>query len=1713
MPSYQEKNIHEISTVTPLPEGAPSLSADGAAGTAGIAEQPSLVDLFQTRAEKTPHAVALEFKERHLTYGELGERVRRLAARLADKGVGEGTIVGILVERSIEAVIAILAVLRAGGAYLAVDPSYSRERVRYMLRDGNVNLLIRGEGEKTEPSPALEAVEVIHLHPAGRPEKTSTAQLPPVPSSSAAYITYTSGSTGRPKGIVTRHGAVAAYLGEQAAYLGINAAERILQAASLTFDASVEQIWLALSTGAVLVLTDRETLLDNPVFESFIMERSVTHLHSVPPFLNTLSLETGDLVFPLRRVIAAGDTCPVALARKWAGRCAFYNKFGSTESTISSVQYRVEELPEDALFVPIGRPMGGTRVYVLDEEGNPCPPGTPGELYVGGPGVSPGYLNEPALTAERFVWLEGRGEKGEGSKNISDAPAPPRAEGRSFLPSPLSPLPTRFYRTGDRVCLLPDGNLRFMGRLDRQVKIRGFRVEPGEIQHWLTAYGPVKEAVVMLRRDAGDEPYLCAYFTALEPLGALRLRHYLAGKLPGFMIPPYFVQMQTIPLTENKKVAFEKLPTPPIGSSSKYEPPREEAEFELLKIWAELLHAGKEDFIGVNDNFFELGGQSLKATLLTAKIHKAFDVRLPLAEILKTPTIRGLARQIKRASLDVFVPLEAVEKKEYYPLSTAQKRMYVLQQMEQEGTGYNMPHVYSLHGEVDIQRLEQVFHQIIRRHESLRTTIEIRDGAPVQVIHDEIDFCLRGAGPPAGGACRGVESIVGAFIQPFELSQPPLFRAGFWTPDGGPVLLILDLHHIISDGLSMEILTGELESLYTGLSLSPLKLHYRDYAHWENRTGATARMKEQEAYWVKTLSEEIPPLQLPTDYPRPPVWLFDGDTFSFDIGSREAGALYRWAVEEQTTLFMVLLAVFYIFLAKLSNQQDFIIGTPVAGRRHADLEHILGMFVNALPLRNRVSGTLTFDRFLQQVNREALDAFDNQEYPFEEMVERVVKRRDTSRNPLFDASFTLQVEEISGGLDTEQVEPDQTAGLVIRPYDYKAKIAKFDLILRINEKNGLQCSFEYSSKLFKRETMRRFSAYFSNAVAGIIDGGDKFLYEIDVLPEVEKELILNRFNDTGVSFPDRVSILQLAEEQAARHPDAVALVDGDRRVTYGRLNLQAHRLALELREKGIVYRDIVGMLTERSIEMMAGVLGILKAGAAYLPMAPDTPAARVRYMLLDSRAAAVVYTRPLEVDLPEGIERIDLDGMATSDPVIEPGEPPLPKPGPRDLVYAIYTSGTTGTPKGVLVEHRGVVNYIVWRLEAYRYSSRDVNIMLSGYQFDSAAAGIYASLCGGGALVLPDTAQGLDTHVILHCILRYGVTTLTLAPGVYRVLLNEARRGDLDFVRFTTVAGEASGTAVITESREKAPKTLLINEYGPTEASICTTAYFGLDEQTLTLIGPPLANYSVFILDGYFKPVPLKVAGELYVGGIGVARGYLNRPELTVEKFVCPPSSAIRPLPSRLYNTGDLARWMPDGNIEYLGRIDHQVKIRGYRIEPGEVQDRIIEHPTVKDALVLTLTDDSGDNYLCAYMVPAEGVSLNAFDLPALKDALAENLPHYMIPSYFLPLAAFPLTAAGKIDRKALPRPQESVAAGHAPPTNRVESQLARIWAEVLKISSPGAISIDDNFFEIGGQSLKATLLTTNIRKTLQVPFPLAEVFKSNTIREQAQYIMKNSSQ
>ncbi len=1646
-------------------------------------------DLFRRQAARTPDAVALSWQGGERSYAALDQGSDRLAAGLARRGVAAGTRVGVFLERGPEWIESLLAVLKAGAVYVPLDPGNPAERTRYVLEDSGASLVLTAQALRGR-LPEFGG-EIVVMDDVVDDADALPHSLAPSPSS-LAYVVYTSGSTGRPKGALVSHGGAVNYLTFLADEYGLGEGDAILQMATPTFDASLRETLGPLTTGARLVLSPAGELAEPRLLLERVRAQGVTAIMAVvPSVLRPILAEAEQSpggVAPLRLLLASGEPLPVADVRR--ARAVFgaglrvVNQWGATECTMSSTLHTVAD-DEAWPIAPVGVPIHNTRVFVLDPELEPVPAGVPGEAYIATPGLAHGYGGRPDLTAEKFI------------------------------PDPFSAAPgARMYRVGDRVKRRRDGVLEFLGRVDQQVKVQGVRVEPGEVETALRAHPGVAAAAVVAREERPGEARLVAYVVAAEGAdpSAAELRAYLADGLPPYMVPAAWVRLDALPLLPNGKLDRRALPDPDDAAArEEYTAPATPTERELAEIWAEVLGAER---VGATDDFFSLGGHSLLATRMISRVRRAFAVELPLRALFEAPTVAGTAARIDaalRAGDGAEAPpvVPAPRDGSPLPLSFAQQRIWFLQELEPESAAYNMPHPLRLEGPLDVPALRRSLDTLAARHETLRTVFGRAEGEPVQAVLPAGRVPLPAvdlAGLADDARRRETRRLAAAeALRPFDLARGPLMRALLVRAGAEEHGLLFTLHHVISDGWSLGILVREVSELYSALAggrepaLPALPVQYADYAVWQRRWLAGGAMDRQVAFWRGQLAEAPPLLELPVDRPRPAMATEAGARVAFELPAELAAALDALSRREGATLFMTLMAAFQALLGRWSGQDDVVVGSPIAGRTRAETEGLIGMFVNTLVLRTRLDGRPTFRELLARVKETTLGAYAHQDVPFERLVEELQPERSLQHTPVFQVTFAMQ------NLEMEEL---RLGGLRLASLGGDEEAAKFDLTLAMTggaERLGGIVSFR--TDLFDARTVERMLDRFRALLEAVAADPERRPAEVDLLDAGERRRLLADYNAPGdVPAPTR-TVHELFAEQAARTPEAPALRFAGATTTYAELDRRSAALARELAARGVGPDARVGLCTERSADMVVGMLGILRAGGAYLPLDPEYPAERLAFMLADAGARVLVAQGALLDRLPEFagetvlVDGGDHAGLEDAGAVSHSRTFALsPSSSPEDLACIIYTSGSTGTPKGVAVPHRAVVR-VVRDTDFVQFGAGDRVAQVANAVFDATTWEVWGALLNGACVVEIDRDDTLVPERLAEALRRERITGMFLTSALFTQTVATAPDA-FATVAHLVVGGDAVDPGAARRALAAGAPGRLLNGYGPTENTVFSTwhpiAHVAADAWTLP-IGRPVAGSTAYVLDRSGEPVPEGWPGELCVGGWGVAREYVARPALTADRFVPDPFASVPG--ARLYRTGDRARWNARGEIEFLGRIDQQVKVRGFRVEPGEVEVVLAAHPAVREAVVVVRADAAGDRRLVGYAAADAEAGVSGAEL---RTYLRGRMPEYMVPSAVVVLDALPLTVNGKVDRRALPDPEVGADDADAAPRTPTEETLAGIFAEVLGAARVG---IHAGFFDLGGHSLLATRAILRIREAFGVDVPLRALFEAPTVAELARVV------
>ncbi|MGH7592966.1 MAG: amino acid adenylation domain-containing protein [Gemmatimonadales bacterium] len=1643
-------------------------------------------DCIRGQTARTPDAVALESGSRSMTFRQLDEASNRVAFRLREAGVKPGVGVGVCIERSPELVVALLAVLKAGGHYVPLAADYPAERLEFMCNDADLSVLLVTPGQVIPAGKARfiavdEQLSAFADCPTDRQPDEASAESP-------AYVIYTSGSTGRPKGVVVPHRAVVNYVHWMHTAFPHDASDAVLQKAPVSFDASVWELYLPLFTGARMVLARAGGASDPAYLCDAIRTHRITSVQFVPSQLQVLT-ELGGLERcpALRRLFCGGEALPTELLARVAATLPtveLTNLYGPTETTVYSTFWTLDRSHPGG-GAPIGRPIANTRVYVLDPAGAPTPIGVPGELHIAGDGVSLGYLGRTELTAERFVPDEFGSDR--------------RA---------------RMYRTGDRVRWRADGVLEYLGRIDHQVKLRGHRIELGEVEAVLARHPDVATAAAIVREDVPGDKWLVAYIVPVAGAGvdAATLREHVRRSLPEIMVPAAVVAIDRLPLNANAKLDRAALPRPDASalaaSTMPYLAPRTPLEVEIAAVWSTVLRMER---VGANDDFFDLGGHSLAAMRVMARLGGRLPEGVTLGTILNARTVAGLAQAIEaRSAAGITTRIVSRGTAGAAPLTHAQHLIWLFEQMTPGLATYHVPMVRRIRGAIDVVALRLAVERVVERHEVLRTSFREVDGAACQVVRasmpprfDVVD--LRSAGRTDADT-EGARVLQRAAAEVFDLAAGPMLRATVVRLTDDDALLLLVTHHIAFDGASVGILMRELSAQYdavrhgTTAELPGLPIQVSDYACWE-RDAAPERAAASLDYWRDALDGAPGTISLPTDHPRGAGPSGPGarhvTTFPPGLLNRIA-ALAR---AHDATPFMVLLAAFQLLLYRCSDQGDIVVGSPIAGRVRPEIQDLIGYFANTLALRARFDDDPTFLEHLTQVRQTCLAAYEHQDVPYEQVVLELRPRRPANDAGLFSVMLVLQ----DGDTATLRLGD---AEVTAAPVDVGA--AKFDLSLSLAETaGGLRVSAEYRADLFDAAVIKRLTATFEFLLEQIVEAPETIVSRMPLLTPAERRLVVDVWNATDVAYPADETLLDLLEAQASRSPSAVAVTSETASITYAELHSRAGALGNWLRAGGVGPGSLVGVCLERSIDLVVALVGVLKAGGSYVPLDPEYPVDRLAFMLEDAGVPVLVTQERLLASLPSRAGRTLVIDRDWGEVVGAPRAVDPKRARPEDPVYMIYTSGSTGRPKGAVLVNRGVVNYLAWCVDAYNVRTGGGSPVHTSIAFDLTVTSLWAPLVAGSAVHLLPDGGGVEAlaDALRH---RPGYALVKLTPAHLDALRQLLEPRELSgSTRMFVVGGEQLLGETLRWWQQHAPDIVFVNEYGPTETVVGCCVEFvrgGRCVPGSVPIGRPIANTRLYVLDKHMQPMSIGIPGELYIGGAGVAREYLNRPKLTAERFVPNPFDAD--LTPRLYRSGDRARWLSDGTLEYLGRTDLQVKLRGVRIELGEIEIALAAHASVDAAVVLLREDRPGDARLVAYITAVAGMSPSESQL---RHFLRSVLPDPMIPSAIMVLERHPCTPNGKVDRRALPAPtMASGDQGHlrVPPSNALEEVLAGVWADVLGASP---VDVDQNFFDLGGHSLLAMQVVGRVSRVLRIPSALRTFFAHPTVREFAAALAASS--
>lgn len=1610
-------------------------------------QSKTIIKLFEKQVQTDPDKIAVVFEDSAISFGELNKRANRLGNYLREKyKIKADDLVAIKLEPGEWMIVALLGILKSGGAYVPIDPDYPQQRIDYIIKDSKSKVLIdeneltrfRSEGKNYDNNNLRSINKVSDL----------------------IYVIYTSGSTGKPKGCMLEQKGVINRIEWMWEEFKFSQEDVVLQKTPYTFDVSVWELFMPLCRGAKIILCQKKDIVSPERLLALIERHKITCLHFVPSMLSAFIAtlfddnNIGKRLGSLRKVVASGEALTIETIKNWYKKMNIdiHNLYGPTEASIEVTCYTTTK--EDSK-VPIGKPIWNTQIYILDEDLQLVPIGVTGEIHIGGRGLARAYINDPVQTAERFILNPfGNGD--------------------------------RIYKTGDIGRWLPDGNIEFIGRKDDQVKIRGYRIELAEVETAIKNYFKTTSEVVVVTTAKDGDKELVAYIVSKEFLNTAELKAFLHSTLPSYMLPSYYVQIEAMPLLPNGKVNKKALPDPEsLGNltGTEYVPPGNAVEQKLVMIWEEILNKRK---IGIKDNFFELGGHSLKAIQLANKIHKEFEVKIEIQELFTSEILEKQAILIQQARKLTYKNIVPVVTQSSYQLSSSQRRLWVTCQTENSNIAYNMSGAYIFEEDVDRAAFDYAVKILIERHEILRTVFKEDDQGEMRqfvLSPDEIRYEIhyRDLTTEAGQNARLKMMTEEEFLRPFDLSSAPLFRISLYQLTRDKCLFIFITHHIISDAWSMGILINEVSLFYNAYTqnepaqIKPLTIQYKDYASWLQEQLSGEIFNTHKEYWLKRLSGELPVLDLPEDRVRPVMKTYNGGTIHRIIESRVFNGIKRLSAEQGGTLFMGLLTSLYTLLYKYTDKKDIIVGTPIVGRNHLDLENQIGFYVNTLPLRIQFTAEENFKELVQKIKKIIFEALEHGNYPFDELVDSLSYKRDMSRNAFFDVMLVLENTE-----NTNKKESLKLEELFVKELsEINIPVSKFDLSFHfIEDRERLKISIEYNSDIYNKNTVEKMAGHLEQLMDALINEPGKPIKQLSCLGSSEQRQLLKEFNSTSVDYTSTKTIVQLFEEQVLKDPNQTALLFEEVEYSYETLNERSNQMASYLRSNyKINSGDLVALKLERDEWMIVSMLGILKSGAAYVPVDPGYPPKRIDYMISDSRCKLLIDEAEL-IRFRETAHRYPEENIG----LINKAE---------DLAYVIYTSGSTGMPKGVMIEHKNVSSFLSWALEEFGRSKFDTVFGSTSICFDLSVFEIFYSLIAGKKLRLLKNALSIPDY------LKNGESVLlNTVPSVVGFLL--AEKVDLSSVNVLNMAGEPIPQKYIGELEPG--RIELRNLYGPTEGTTYSTIYRITNKDDNILIGRPVSNTRIYILNENEQLQPVGVIGEICISGDGLARGYLNKADLTAEKFVMNPFEEGK----RMYKTGDMGKWLADGNIEFIGRKDYQVKLRGYRIELGEIQKALAGFPSINEAFVIAKQSNATEKELFAFIVTSVPTASDD-----LRKYLLEQLPEFMIPDHYIELKALPRTPNGKVDNIALIAGAEPAKNNgkYKPASNVVEMELVKVWKELLQADH---IGVNDNFFELGGHSLKAIRLMNIFQKLFNVKIPLHAILRHPTIHELATLIIQS---
>lgn len=1601
-------------------------------------------ETIEKQMEQNTGKVAICDEGNSIIYEELKEKVDRLASLLQTKQVGESGLIAIYMDPSISRIISILAIMKAGYGYLPMDKSWPQKRIQHVLEDSKTNVLLTDD--ITCKDFILDKTIMITTE-LEFDKSESCINVKVTSPSDTAYVIYTSGSSGVPKGVRVTHRNLASYVQSFLDEFPLNSNDVVLHQASIAFDSSIEEIFPALCVGGCIAIASKETIIDTSLFVDYLKQNNVSVISASPYLINELN-QVWDGT-SIHTFISGGDILRKNYVSNLLKYGKVYNTYGPTETTVCATYYHVTG--EEKQSIPIGKPIRNAKVYILDDNRNLAPIGTVGEICITGYGVTNGYLNREDLTTEKFVT------------------------------SPFNSEET-LYLTGDLGRVLYSGDIEYIGRKDAQINIRGYRVELGEIESCILNYDGVSETIVVFNNI--DE-YLCAYIRGNREYNVEEMKRYLGQYLPAYMVPSFFVNVDHFPFNSSGKIDKAKLPNPFDNQlfEVQYAEPETKDEIEMAQIWSTILGIKK---VGRNDNFFNLGGQSLKAIILCNEIEQKIGIRVPTSVIFKYPILSDFCKQVKEGDKE-YTSLSKVElETDTYEASMQQKNIYILQSMAEGTTHYNMPAAFKICGDIQLEYLQDIIQQIIFENPIFRTSFEIVNNTIVQKLHRETTFKIDYYEDK-----QDVDSFIQKYIRPFDLSETPLIRCGVQKIREQEYVVLIDIHHIISDGASIQLFMEDVFNRYSNQAANIRKYKYIDYSEWQKEFVNSDTYLRHAEYW-KNMYEIIPEtLSFPTDYVRQAERSYQGNSIQVCINKRVKRQAEELIKNLNTTNFMLYFGIYGILLNKYSGQNDIVIGIPTLGRNKKEVITMYGNFVNTLAIRTPIDESISFAKYIEIISGKLAEAYDHQDVPFHEVINGLALRHDSSRNPLFDTMFSyLEDEEIA---EIEDLEIDRI------PMKYNT--AKFDFGLDIIEGEELNCILNYATDLFEEDTMKCFLQRFEQILKQVTANPTICISDIELLSQEEKLSIVEKKNETDMLYDENRPIIYLMEEQCLKLPNNIAIVCAQQQITYRELYNKTNAFAKVLRNSGINKGDYVPIMMERSVEVVVAIYSVMKLGAIFVPLDVNWPEIRIQSIVEELDAKCLVTNEDSYIKGKKITEQVICCNYGA---ILQDETEILEEISLDDSIYVIYTSGSTGKPKGVEVYHRGILNRFLWM---NRYFGADASMSVlqtTNHMYDSSVWQFFWPMINGGKTVIPDTMQLLYAEYVVEMIEKNQISMIDFVPSVFKNIvyqLNSAHdvSQQLSSLKCVILGGEEIVPKAVDHFKEMLPGIRVFNLYGPTEASIGCICHEVVEKDAdIIPIGKPIDNVKIYLLDKNRHIVPVGVPGEIYIAGECIAKGYFNDEDRTNLSFVKNPYNAKY---TRMYKTGDIAKYGKDGKIFFLGRVDEQVKIRGFRIELGEIETAIRENDGVEDVQVILQKLDNGEPVICAYII-------GIVSEKQLKKYLTERLPYYMVPGFIQKMESFPIAASGKLDKNALPKPHiEIVPEEVFQPKNEVEEKLLHIYEELLHTS---VINSNLSFFEQGGNSLSATMLVAKVNQEFTVGLKVSDIFLESRIQELAKKIQQS---